>query len=188
MSIIAKDNRDPDWESIPTGTQQAVCAFVRDIGTQEGVYMGKPTRRHQCVIMWELARKRIKGEHEGMPFMISKFYTLSLNEKANLCKDLESWRGKGFTDVEKQGFDIQVLEKVNCLLNIIESTKGDGKKIIKVASISPLLPDMEKLLRTNLQPPAWVEEMVTRSVEWAESHGIEQEIADDTVPDDDMPF
>jgi len=188
MSIIAKDNRDPDWENIPTGTQQAVCAFVRDIGTQEGTYMGRQIRKRQCVILWELSKKRTRGENAGMPFMISKFYTLSLNEKANLCKDLESWRGKGFTAKEKEGFDISVLESVNCLLNIIDSTKTDGKKTIKVASISPLLPEMQPLLKTNLKPPAWVEEIITRSVEWAETHGIDQEISDDETIDDDLPF
>ena len=119
MAIIAKDNRDENFESMPLGMHQAVCAFVEDIGIQEGSYLGKPIRRHQIVICWELAEKMTKGDNLGKPFMISKFYTLSLNEKANLCKDLESWRGRGFTADEKDGFDVEKLIGANCFLNII---------------------------------------------------------------------
>ena len=55
MAIIAKDNRDENFEAMPLGMQPAVCVFVEDIGTQESSYMGSPIRNHQIIISWVLA-------------------------------------------------------------------------------------------------------------------------------------
>jgi hypothetical protein len=57
---------------------------------------------------------------------ISKFYTLSLHDKANLAQDLVSWRGKAFTEDEKAGFDITKLVGVKCMLSIIDK-KGKSR-------------------------------------------------------------
>jgi len=166
------------------GMHQAVCAFVEDIGTQEGSYLGKPIRRHQIVVCWELAEKMSKGDNMGKPFMISKFYTLSLNEKANLCKDLESWRGRGFTADEKDGFDVEKLIGANCFLNIIEVDKQDGSKRAAIASINPITKEMEKMQIFNQEPPAWIQDMRTRSIEWKEENPIEEDFGQD----EGLPF
>ncbi len=187
MPIIAKDNRDENFEPMPLGMQQAVCAFVEDIGTQEGSYFGKPTRNHQIIICWELEEKMTKGDNEGKPFMISKFYTLSLNEKANLCKDLESWRGKGFSAEEKAGFDVEKLIGANCFLNIIEVDKQDGSKRPAIASINPITKNMDKIEVYNTKPPAWIQDMRTRSIEWKEEKIIETEL-EDFASDEGLPF
>lgn len=183
MPIIAK-NDQKDYEQIPAGMHQAVCAFVEDIGTHEGSYAGKPIRRHQIVICWELAEKMTRGENAGKPFMISKFYTLSLFEKASLRKDLESWRGRGFTDEELGGFDVENLIGANCFLNIIEETKQDGSKRSKIASINPVAKGMEKLNVINTKPPAWIAEQRAKSIEMitAEGEGTQPE------GEDDLPF
>ena len=68
------------------------------------------------------------------PLTISKFYTLSLHEKSNLGIDLTSWRGRAFTEKEKQGFDITKLLGVPCMLNVIEGNNGKSK----VGSLMPL--------------------------------------------------
>ena len=115
MPIIAKEG-GKTFEKMPTGVVQAVCAYVEDIGTHEGSYQGKPTLRHQVIICWELAEKMRMGDHAGRNFIVSKFYTLSLNPKASLRKDLESWRGKSFTKEELESFDLEKLIGVNCLL------------------------------------------------------------------------
>lgn len=60
---------------------------IVDIGIHEGSYGAK----HQCVFTWELPTEI--GE-DGRPYVISRFYTLSLNEKANMRKDIESMKGK----------------------------------------------------------------------------------------------
>ena len=89
MSLVAKSTTE-DFERPSNGLTDAVCVFVEDIGTHKGTYQGKDTMRHQCVICFELSEKMTKGDYAGKPFMLSKFYTVSLGKKANLSKDLES--------------------------------------------------------------------------------------------------
>ena len=85
---------DKDFEKPPLGMIQAVCVWFHDIGTQRGEYMGEPKIRKQVIVTWELAEKMTTGEFAGQPFLMSKYYTQSLDEKATLRKDLENWRGK----------------------------------------------------------------------------------------------
>jgi len=135
MAIIAK--AEASYEKAPVGMAQAVCAFVHDIGTQVGEYQGQRNVRHQIIITWELAEKMTTGE----PFLLSKFYTLSLNEKATLRKDLESWRGKAFSEEEAQGFDVERLIGANCFLNVT-ATDNDKRKI---SAITPLPKGMQTI-------------------------------------------
>jgi len=190
MPIMANNNKDGDFEKTPLGNQQGVCAFVEDIGTHVSEYLGNEIIKHQIVVCWELKELMTEGDYEGKPFMISNFYTLSLSEKANLRKDLESWRGKAFTPDELEGFDVEKLIGANCLLNIIEHKKMDGSKFAKIASISPLIEGMEKLTVVNSDPPEWIDKKRQESME------CKGTMNEDTVPEpepldetqDDLPF
>jgi hypothetical protein len=102
--------------------------------------------------VWELAEKM----KDGRPFMLSKSYTLSLHEKASLRKDLESWRGKAFTEAELTGFDLEKLITVNCLLNVAAYKKKNGSEGRKIASISPMMKGMNPIIPINEKPPEWV--------------------------------
>ena len=164
MSLFAKASSE-NFEPTPLGVFQSVCAFVEDIGTHEGTYQGRTTTRHQVVVCWELSEKMTRGENLGKPFMISKFYTLSLDKKANLRKDLESWRGVAFTEEELKGFDIERLIGANCQLNIIEGTKMDGSKTARIGAIMPLAKGSAKLTAVNTVPPAWINEKRNESLE-----------------------
>lgn len=187
MALIAKSTGE-SFELAPTGNQQAVCAFVCDIGTHKSTYQGKELERHQVVVCWELAEKMTKGEYAGKPFMLSKFYTLSLNEKASLRHDLDAWRGIAFTPEELKGFDLEKIIGANCLLNIIESDRQDGSKGRKIASISPLIKGMPKLTTINTTPPAWIAEKRAQSIEALESFGETAQNNGTTPEDPTLPF
>jgi len=185
MPIIATGSNNKDFEPMPIGNYQAVCAFVEDIGTHESSYQGTLLKKHQIVVCWELNEKMIVGDNAGKPFMISKFYTLSLHEKANLRKDLESWRGKAFSDEELSGFDVEKLIGVNCLLNIIENVKQDGSKFAKVSSISPIIKGMAPIMPINKVAPEWIQKKREQSLEYFGDGDIN---IDQTPPDDNLPF
>lgn len=191
MALIVKDNGGKDFELVPAGNHQAVCVFVEDIGTHEGTYQGVPNNRHQIVVCWELVEKMTKGENAGKPFMVSKFYTFSLGEKANLRKDLEAWRGVAFTEDDlKNGFDIEKLKGANCLLNVIHYKKQDGNTGSKIQSISPIIKGMTKITPINTVPPEWIAKKRAESIEARENSSVPhaQDVQTQTNDDDGLPF
>lgn len=190
MSLMVKDNGGGGtFEPMPIGPQQAVCVFVEDIGTHEGSYQGKPTQKHQCVICWELAEKMTLGDNAGKPFIVSKFYTASLGEKATLRKDLENWRGKPFTKEELDGFDLEKLKGANCMVNIVEAQKADGSTYRKVAAIMPLYKGLAKINPVNTVPPEWIQRKREESIEWREQRQDNAILPADSEPNqDDLPF
>jgi hypothetical protein len=119
-----KDSGSGDFEQAPIGSHVARCVKIIDIGTQRGEYQGKVNIRRQCIIGWELPTELMEG---GKPFIGSKFYTASLNEKATLRKDLENWRGKQFTEQELGGFASRTILGKPCMLSVIHSEKGRAK-------------------------------------------------------------
>lgn len=121
------DTGGGDFEQPPVGTHVARCVKVIDIGTQKGEYQGKATSKRQCIVGWELPDELMtEGDYAGKPFTVSKFYTASLSEKANLRKDLANWRGRDFTEQELQGFEAKNILGKACLVQL---TQNDKKKI-----------------------------------------------------------
>lgn len=174
MPIIARDSGGADREPIPADVHHAVCVGVVDIGTQpQG--NSKYTPKPKVMIQWELPECRRQYEKDGkeydVPDMISKPYTNSLNEKANLRKDLDAWRGRPFTEDELDGFDLVNIIGVNCLLQIVHRKVGD-KTYANIASImklpkrdTPVKPERSTLYFTLEDVPEgstsvpWPEEM-----------------------------
>lgn len=119
------DSGGGNYEQPPVGTHIARCIKVIDIGTQKGEYQGKVTMKRQVIIGWELPGELMsEGEHAGKPFGVSKFYTASLNEKANLRADLANWRGRDFTPQELGGFDAKNVLGKCCMVSLTLSDKG----------------------------------------------------------------
>ena len=120
----------------PAGNHVARCIGLIDLGTQEESYQGKPKQQRKILVKWEtpLETKVFKVENGEQPYVISKEYTMSLGEKANLKKDLESWRGRAFTEQELAGFDLKTILGAPCLVNVIHNDNGYAK----ITSVSPL--------------------------------------------------
>ena len=148
MPLIASEGEGKQRQQPPAGTHVARCVSVIDLGTQPGVFGSKRKVR----ISWETPDETAvfdsqKGEQ---PFMLSKEYTLSLYEKANLRHDLESWRGKAFIPDELKGFDIFDLLGTPCLISVIHKPSADGSKVYaNVSSISKLAKGMTIAAQIN---------------------------------------
>jgi len=119
------DTGGGDFEQPPVGTHVARCIKIIDIGTQKGEYQGKVTIRRQVIIGWELPNALMEdGDYAGKPFVVSKFYTASLSDKANLRKDLANWRGRDFTEEELRGFESNNILGKPCMLSLTTNEKG----------------------------------------------------------------
>jgi hypothetical protein len=188
VPIIAKASGDSSsFTPAPEGVHQAVCVDVIDKGLIKSTFLdkaGNPKMQHKIAIAWQIDELR----DDGKRFVIYKRYTLSLNEKATLRKDLESWRGKAFTRDEEMGFDVETIKGANCLLNLQHHTVGE-KTYTNVMSVMPLMRNMAKIAPLNY----------VRAVEGQSNGETETSPAahdDDPMPgepvqeltDDDIPF
>jgi len=127
-----------DFELMPTDTHTATCYSIIDLGTTYNDYAKKDT--HKIWVTWEAPDCKME---DGRPFSISKEYTFSMSETANLRIDLQSWRGQSFTDEQAGQFDISKLIRKSCLLNVVSYTKKNGNEGVKIASIMKLPKSIE---------------------------------------------
>lgn len=203
MSLIAKDKGGADFKPVPAGTHVAVCTLVADMGVQP---TGKFKPRAQIYIRWEIPGEIMTwkdGEgvdHTG-PMVIGKKYTMSLSEKANLRADLESWRGRMFTEQELKGFDIKNILGKPCMLGVTHNTVGTKTyaNISAVmglpkgtmppsASVMPIAYDLD-----NHNPavfdklPNWLQEAINSRVK-SDNASTVQGNGTEADFDDDIPF
>lgn len=152
MALIAASTGGADFRPVPQGAHIGRCYRVIDLGTQKSEFQGKVRTARKVMISWELFGEDEDGGplvmDDGRPLSISKRYTLSLSEKATLRADLESWRGRAFTDDELAGFDLKNLLGIYGLVNVTHTSR-DGKTYANVAGLTPL----PKIMRDNKPIP-----------------------------------
>ncbi len=141
MAINATNN-GTKRELIPAGNYVARCYQMIHIGTVTEFILGEQKQLNKVRIGWELPTEmRVFSSEKGeQPSVISKEFTLSMNEKSNLRKTLASWRGKDFSEAEAKQFDVSKLIGATCMLNIIHKpSKRDPSTVYEeIGSISPL--------------------------------------------------
>ncbi len=206
MGILAKESGS-QRELLPPGNIQAVCFGVIELGHRDGLYGVK----HEACVLFEVPSLRYEDEDgKDMPRGINNFYLISLHEKSNMGKDLTSWRGKEFTEKEKEGFDITKLIGANCLLNIAHKQKADKSMKDYIASITPLMQGMNTLIPENklvnysisdngfdfTGVPEWAVKFIKESEEFKskdtvrtdEQGPLPEDITDHSQIDIDCPF
>lgn len=127
-------NEGGNFEQTPAGTFMARCYRFIDLGSHEQTYQGESKGLKRLVMIgFELAGELME---DGRPFTIHKRYTWSTHEKANMRKDLESWRGAKFNDSDfgPGGFDVRNLLGVPATLTIVHS-ENDGKNYSNITGI-----------------------------------------------------
>lgn len=141
MAIIAKDEGKV-FEQHPAGVWRMVCGDVHDEGIRAGAF--GPKHQVRIVFVSELINE---NDPEKKPFEHSVWYTLSLNEKSNLRKFLEQWRGKAFTNKQiEEGWDVEMVKGAQAYVQIIQKPKKDGSGLrSEIVSIMKLPPTMQGL-------------------------------------------
>lgn len=140
MSFYVEDKSN--FESVPSGMHLARCYRIIDLGTQKSEYMAQVKYLHKIMLGWEIHGSNDDGTplkmRDGRPFAIFKNYTLSWSEKATLRGDLQSWRGKPFTQEEMRRFDLKTVLNAWCMLNVIERAGKDGNMYVNVSGVTPV--------------------------------------------------
>lgn len=140
MSLIATDKGGGDYKPVPAGTHRAICTMIVDMGVQPSAKF-KPSPK--VYVRWELPDETMEYKGETVPMVIGKTYTHSLNEKANLRRDLENWRGRTFTDPELRSFDLRNVLGKPCLISVVHNNSG-GKTYANVSQVASLPKGIDK--------------------------------------------
>jgi hypothetical protein len=202
MALTAKDKGGGDYEPIPEDLHLAVCYGIWDLGTQYSEIWHQSS--HKVVIVWELPEVRGDFERNGkmvsLPRAISKQYRLSLHKKAGLRKDLESWRGKKFTDEElSRGFDLKKLLGVPCQIQVLHNKVEDKvysniSAIIKAPPGTKVTPEnpitffsFEENVDIPSNTPDWIAKLIKEAKEFGDNLPEEHELPD-TSGMDEVPF
>ncbi len=215
MPLTAKETVRTPHKLVPATIHPATCIGVVDLGTQES--FGK--FQHQVLLVWELPDQRYTFEREDqkfdLPRIITKTYTLTLGDKANLRHDLRCWRGRDFNPEELKAFDIEKVLGAACQLQVMHKVSAKGVPRAEVCNVLPWpsgtprrpaeLPkyffSFEGLAQNNPRipddVPKWIREKIQTSQEWQEitapptaSSASENAAPDEnsSAPADDLPF
>lgn len=213
FKLLASDQGGgEDFPLPPTGTHLAYCYALAELGHQTSVFEGKTSVRHRALFFFELPTEThvFKDGEAPQPFAASKEYTISLHKKATLRAELESWRGRAFTDEELAGFDISKVVGAPCLITIVhEKGKKDASKtyaVITTVSAIPksmkaagLAPQVNESVFYSLEMgdcaafhklPEWVRKKVAESHERTGKMGkpTGSGASDPDLAADDIPF
>ena len=173
MSTTVREPEKTKFTPAPEGLHRAVCVDVWDTWTEERPAQWGGGLVDKTRLIWQI--DEINPE-DGKPYGIAKKYTASLHEKANLRHDLESWRGRKFSEEELKGFDLDKVVGVCCQLQILHTTKK-SVTYANIQSIMPLAKGQDKIVPSK--------DYVRKKDRKAEPGMDAEPIEDD---DDSVPF
>lgn len=189
---IAKETGG-DFTPAPAGTHLARCIGCVSLGTQPQ-NNPKFDATFKIMLVWELPDELLDG---GKAMTVSRELTCSLSEKANLRHLLESWRGKSFTREELDGFDVQDVVDVPCMITVIHKTSAKGRTYAEVSAVTklpksvPAKARVNELVRYEIEDgknavyeslPEFVRKKIASCAEWIAQPA--QEAQPDAPPDD----
>jgi hypothetical protein len=131
VSLIIKHEKK-EYSPASEGLHQAVCVDVQDLGMKDTPW----GQKQKCLISWQI--EEINPDSKKRQVIV-KSYTTSLHEKAALRKDLDTWRGRRFTEDElSNGFDLEKLIGVNSQVQIVHNIADDGRVFANVQAVVPI--------------------------------------------------
>ena len=200
MSLVVSGSAASNIAPIPEGTHLGVCFMLVDIGMQYNETFKNSSRK--VVIGWEIPGETIELEDGVHNRTISKIYTSSLNESANLRQDLAAWRGRDFTPEELEAFNLRNIIGTSCLINVVHKEKSNGSKVANIQSIMALPKGMEKgqlseatvIFDLDTDPlqkveslPEWISKMIKKS-ETYEARFSNKPAMTEVEDDGELPF
>jgi hypothetical protein len=142
MSLVVENTGGGSFTPVPPGVHLARLYRIIDLGTQKSEFEGKINHLHKVKFVWEVHGEDEKNKplvtDKGEPMVITKDYTLSWGEKANLRKDLESWRGKPFSAEEQRRFELKNILDQWCMINVQHKPRQKGGVFANIIGVTPV--------------------------------------------------
>lgn len=191
--VVAKDSGAKFFPHTE-GQFPMACVDVVNLGINVEVFAGQEPREVPKVALVFASGER---QEDKSLTLVTTEMTLSANEKANLRKFLESWRGRSYTaDQAEQGLPISKLYGKSALVSIEHVTTRKGRKFAKIVSIGPLpkaMPPVDEAVLADYERPKFLtDRKATYAAALQKHRGFP---ADDYPPpemsddgDEDLPF
>lgn len=208
MSIKAPFGEKKEKILAPQGNHVARCYNLIHIGHVLVEYNGEQKEQDKVRIGFELPTVKHEFDGEKKPMVISKEYTLSMHEKANMRKLVEGILGQGLLDQDAESFEVEDLIGKTCLLYIKHDTNQRGDKYATIVSASPVpegMPIPEPYNQPNIlnytdkwdqekfdKLPDFLKDKMRGSNEYMKKfgkHHMDIEVNEDgTINPEDVPF
>lgn len=195
--LVANESQERKSNPIEAGAYIARCVQIIDLGDQYNELADKYARK--VMLTFEIPSERVEVNGESKPRLMSKTYTLSLNEKATLRKDLESWYGA--LDFP---FDIRRVMGLPCTINVVSKKSKTGNEYSVIGSVGrPMkgIPvpaqeteslvydiDGEDALEAVEKLPEWIAKTIKESPSYKMVLQKKEELVELKVNEDELPF
>jgi len=182
--IVATGNSSAQYKSHDEG--QFVGQQVDTIALGEKVedFPGtSPKLTPKCALVFRTGEKNELGDFID----VSKEFSVSMNEKANLRKFLEQWRGKTYTEEQvKEGVPLHKLTGNYALLTVSHKTSKAGRTYAAIEACVGVPKQMQQGLPNYLPDYKRADYWETRKQEYAEAaRRFRGEQHNGSDPDDD---
>lgn len=182
--VTAKDSGG-NFTPHPEGQFSMLCVDVVNLGVNVEVFPGQEPREVAKVALVFASGERQADESLTL---VTTEMTLSANEKANLRKFLESWRGKSYTPEQAEaGLPVNKLYGQSALVSIEHVTTRKGRKFAKIVSIGPLpkgLPGTDGKVLIEYERPRFLED---RKTAYAQALAKHRAMRGDETPTPEQP-
>lgn len=176
-----------DFELAPADNHAARCYQVVDLGIQAPHPKSKYGPKHEIRFTWELTDCPMK---DGRNFSISRSFTFSMAESANLRKMLESWRGQPYPQDEADDWSPDSVLGAPCLLQV-QHKEGDKGPYAYVSAVTKPLKGMQIPKLTNetvIYSPAFHDQAAWDKLsEWTQKKIAARIVGEATVPESENP-
>jgi hypothetical protein len=192
--VVAKDSGG-GFAPHSEGQHAVLCVDVVNLGVNVERFADQEPREVAKVALVFASGEQ---QEDKSLTLVTTEMTLSANEKANLRKFLESWRGKSYTAEQAEaGLPVSKLYGQAALISVEHVTTRKGRKFAKVISIGPLPKAMTappKTLLEQYERPKFLKDKKAQYAAALAAHRAsngdqpEPEYPGDEEDDSDIPF
>lgn len=131
-TITAKGN-DTKYKNHPEGQFVAQCVDTIDLGERVEQFQNQPKKLAlKCALVFRTGEK---NEDTGDYIDISREFTVSMGDLANLRKFLEQWRGKPYSPEQiEAGVPLHKLTANHGLVSVAHKTSGGGRTYANITA------------------------------------------------------
>jgi hypothetical protein len=161
----------------PAGQFVAVCYDVADIGEIKTQFGSK----HKVLIDYQLP---VNDPATGLPYTCGMTFTKSMNEKANLRKHMETWRGRPYTEEQiKARVPIGKMKGVPALITITHKTQPNGKTYANIIGVS-MVPEQMRNMVPAIDPrlKTWKQRKEEKQARMGNGGGVQPQSAGPGAP------